>query len=89
MNASEITVFAMPRMRGFLYNNGPWSLLVKNSNISVSDLNHNTAVKLSDHLIVTPIEVTHRDEFSETVDYKIQGPNRSALFIPDIDKWST
>jgi pyrroloquinoline quinone biosynthesis protein B len=88
MNASEITVFAMPRMREFLYNNGPWSLLIENSNISVSDLNHNKAVELSDHLIVTPIEVPHRDEFSETVGYKIQGPNRSALFIPDIDKWS-
>jgi len=88
MNASEITVFAMPRMREFLYNNGPWSLLVENSNISVSDLNHNKAVELSHHLIVTPIEVPHRDEFSETVGYKIKGPNRSALFIPDIDKWS-
>jgi len=88
MNASEITVFAMPRMREFLYNNGPWSLLVENSNISVSDLHHNKAVELSHHLIVTPIKVPHRDEFSETVGYKIQGPNRSALFIPDIDKWS-
>ena len=88
MNASEITVFAMPRMKDFLYNNGPWSLLVENNNISVSDLNHNKAVDLSDHLIVTPIEVPHRDEFSETVGYKIQGPNRSALVIPDIDKWS-
>jgi len=88
MNASEVKVYAMPRMREFLYNNGPWSLLVENSNISVSDLNHNTAVELSNHLIVTPIEVPHRDEFSETVGYQIQGPNRSALFIPDIDKWS-
>ena len=29
----------------------------------------------------------HRDEFSETVGYKIKGPNRTALFIPDINKW--
>ena len=88
MNASEISVFAMPRMKEFLYKNGPWSLLVENSNISVINLNHNQAIELSHHLIVTPIEVPHRDEFSETVGYKIQGPNRSALFIPDIDKWS-
>ena len=88
MNASEISVFAMPRMKEFLYKNGPWSLLVENSNISVINLNHNQAVELSHHLIVTPIEVPHRDEFSETVGYQIQGPNRSALFIPDIDKWS-
>ena len=29
----------------------------------------------------------HRDEFSETVGYIITGPNKSALFIPDINKW--
>ncbi len=29
----------------------------------------------------------HRDEYSETVGYKIIGPNKTALFIPDIDKW--
>ena len=31
--------------------------------------------------------VPHRDEFSETVGYKIVGPKK-VLFIPDIDKWS-
>ena len=31
--------------------------------------------------------VPHRDEFSETVGYQIDGPNKTALFIPDIDKW--
>ena len=30
----------------------------------------------------------HRDEFSETVGFKIIGPNKSILFIPDIDKWN-
>jgi pyrroloquinoline quinone biosynthesis protein B len=31
--------------------------------------------------------VPHRDEYSETVGYTIIGPNKKALFIPDIDKW--
>ena len=88
MNASEVKVYAMPRMRSFLQQNGPWSLLVENNNISLSDLNHNTEIELSENLGITPIEVPHRDEFSETVGYRIEGPNRSALFIPDIDKWS-
>ena len=30
----------------------------------------------------------HRDEFSETVGYYIAGPNKTALFLPDIDKWN-
>ena len=88
MNASEVKVYAMPRMRSFLQQNGPWSLLVENNNISLSNLNHNTEIELGDNLWITPIEVPHRDEFSETVGYRIEGPNRSALFIPDIDKWS-
>ena len=37
---------------------------------------------------VTPFLVPHRDEFSETVGYLIAGANKSALFIPDINKWS-
>jgi pyrroloquinoline quinone biosynthesis protein B len=37
--------------------------------------------------MVTPFLVPHRDEYSETVGYMIAGPNKKALFIPDIDKW--
>lgn len=37
---------------------------------------------------VTPFLVPHRDEYSETVGYRIEGPNKSAIFIPDINKWS-
>jgi pyrroloquinoline quinone biosynthesis protein B len=33
------------------------------------------------------LRVPHRDEYSETVGFKIIGPKKSALFIPDIDKW--
>ena len=36
---------------------------------------------------MTPIQVPHRDEFSETAGYIIKGENKKALFIPDIDKW--
>jgi pyrroloquinoline quinone biosynthesis protein B len=31
--------------------------------------------------------VPHRDEFSETVAFRIDGPQRKVLFLPDIDKW--
>jgi len=36
---------------------------------------------------VIPIQVPHRDEYSETAGYIIKGKNKKALFIPDIDKW--
>jgi len=30
--------------------------------------------------------VPHRDEFTETVGFEIQGQHHKAVFIPDIDK---
>ena len=29
----------------------------------------------------------HRDELSDTVGFRVQGPARTLLYIPDIDKW--
>lgn len=86
-NASEIPVFAMPRMTSFLKENGPWSQLVNNNNISLNSLQNEQVKEVNSNLSVEPILVPHRDEFSETVGYKIIGPNKTALFIPDIDKW--
>ena len=78
----------MPQMAKFLRANGPWSQLVDLNNIDIQPLEQNRTVQAGQRVAVTPIRVPHRDEFSETVGYRIQGPNRTALFIPDIDKWS-
>ena len=79
----------MPRMAEFLKTNGPWSQLVELGNIDVFSIQDNQAVSvLHEEVSVTPLRVPHRDEFSETVGYRIEGPKRSALFIPDIDKWT-
>ncbi|MFB1022252.1 MAG: MBL fold metallo-hydrolase [Vicingaceae bacterium] len=87
MDAKNTPVYAMPRMKSFLENNGPWSQLLVRENIHINALRSDSSVQLSNGLKVTPFLVPHRDEFSETVGYKIEGPNKSALFIPDIDKW--
>ena len=86
-NSSNVPVFAMTRMKGFLIKNGPWSQLFKLNNIRINNLNHQEEIKLSNNLSITPFLVPHRDEFSETVGFKINGPKKSVLFIPDIDKW--
>ncbi|HNP18353.1 MAG TPA: MBL fold metallo-hydrolase [Fulvivirga sp.] len=87
MNSNRLPVFAMPKMKAFLENNGPWSQLVTNKNIAIRELADQRPVKLNSNFTVIPFLVPHRDEFSETVGYKIIGPNKSAIFIPDIDKW--
>ena len=86
-NAQDIPVYAMPRMTTFIKNNGPWSQLVTTKNILLKEVTAKQPVLLSKNLTVTPFLVPHRDEYSETVGYKITGPNKTALFIPDIDKW--
>ena len=88
MDAKKVPVYAMPKMSGFLENNGPWSQLVIRNNIAINTLENEHVQELSDQIKVIPFLVPHRDEYSETVGYKIIGPNKSALFIPDIDKWS-
>ena len=88
MNSSDVPIYAMTRMKGFLIQNGPWSQLVHTNNIKISNIDHDQILKLSENISIKPFLVPHRDEFSETVGYKIIGPNKSALFIPDIDKWS-
>jgi len=86
-NAKEVPVFAMPRMKEYLTQNGPWSQLVSKKNIVLNELVNEKTVRLSEELEVTPFLVPHRDEYSEAVGFKIKGPNKTALFIPDIDKW--
>jgi len=87
MGASRVPVFAMPRMRAFLSSNGPWDQLVSLENIELQAIENGQVIHLRDGLSVTPFLVPHRDEYTETVGYRIDGPNRSAIFIPDIDKW--
>ena len=84
---SKVPVYAMPRMYDYLSTNGPWDQLVRLQNIGLFRLADGKPVELGPTVRVTPILVPHRDEYSETVGYRIEGPNRSAVFIPDIDKW--
>ena len=87
LNSKLVNVYAMPRMKNFLENNGPWSQLVSLQNILIKELSNESKISIDSNVIVQPVEVPHRAEFSETVGYKIYGPNKTALFIPDIDKW--
>ena len=87
MGANGLPVYVMPKMEQYLRENGPWSQLIALNNISLVSL-RNEYSQLLNNLKVTPFLVPHRDEFSETVGYSIEGPKKTALFIPDINKWS-
>jgi len=87
MGANKIPVYAMPRMMNFLKNNGPWSQLITKENIIIEPLEDGSIININDQIKITPFLVPHRDEYSETIGFNISGPNKSILFIPDIDKW--
>ena len=87
MGAGDVPVHVMPRMRAFLEDNGPWDQLVSLGNLRLEPLTADTPVPLNDRLTITPLLVPHRDEYSETVGFRVDGPRRSVLYIPDIDKW--
>lgn len=87
MGAADVPVFAMPQMREYLSTNGPWDQLVRYGNIALKELADDTPVQLNRRLTVTPFLVPHRQEYTEVVGFRIDGPNRSVLFIPDIDSW--
>ena len=87
LGAAGIQVHAMPRFRQFLQTNGPWDQLISLGNIVVNSLAEDSIVQVTERVQTLPIRVPHRDEYSETVGYRIMGPNHTVLFIPDIDKW--
>ncbi len=87
MGTQGIPVYVMPRMKEFLETNAPWSQLVTLGNIKLVLIEADFPIQLASNLRVTPLIVPHRDEFSETVGYRIETAEKSLLFIPDIDKW--
>ena len=92
--ATGLPVFASSSMADFLATNRPWSRMVEMGQITLFPLSpgrphtltKNPETKKAD-LMITPIPVPHRAEFTDTVGYIIRGPSRSLLYIPDIDKW--
>jgi pyrroloquinoline quinone biosynthesis protein B len=87
MGTHGMPVWAMLRMRDFLTANGPWGQLVTLANIELRPLAADSTIALGDSLRVTPFRVPHRDEYSETVGFRIDGPRGAVVYLPDIDKW--
>ena len=87
MGTRGVAVHAMPRMEAFLRQYGPWEQLVRAGNVELKGLADGQVVSLNDRLSIEPFSVPHRDEYTETVGFVVQGPNHRVLYLPDIDKW--
>lgn len=87
LGSKNLLVKVLPKMSNFLKTNGPWSQLVRLNNIQIQNTKFDEGNSELSNIDVIPIQVPHRDEYSETAGYIIKGKNKKALFIPDIDKW--
>lgn len=87
MGAKNMPVYAAGRMAQFLRENGPWDQLVRYNNITLQELTPGKRAELTGGVTIAPFLVPHRQEYSEVLGFRIDGPNQSVLFIPDIDSW--
>jgi len=89
IGARDVPVYGTARMTAYLRSNGPWRLLVEQRNIELSTITPQKPMDLPGGLRVTSFLVPHRDELTDTVGYRIEGPRASALYVPDTDRWET
>lgn len=82
-----LPVFVTARMADFLSAHAPWKQLVALSQIELRRFAPGTTFSPMPGLQVEAIAVPHRDEFSDTVAFKLKGPRRCVLFVPDVDAW--
>lgn len=85
--ADKLPVYCSQRMGDFLSNNGPWSQLVELENISIHLLEPDTPLSLTSEISVVSFSVPHRDEYSDTLGFRIAGQKKKLLYIPDIQSW--
>jgi len=86
MNTNNIPVYTMPKMKNFILNNQPMTQLIENKNIKLIEIHNNKDI-LFNNFSVTPFQVPHRNELSETVGFRVLINNKSIIFLPDIDDW--
>ncbi len=87
MSTERLPVHCTSRMGQFLSENGPWSLLVQLNNISLHTLLPGKKYSLTPRISLTPFLVPHRNEYSDTLGFRISGENKNLLYIPDIQSW--
>ncbi|MFZ1400843.1 MAG: MBL fold metallo-hydrolase [Candidatus Promineifilaceae bacterium] len=86
MFVHDLPLYATPPLCELIQQTRLWSPLV--AELDFRPMPAGATVDLGAGLGVTAVPVPHRDEWGVgTVAYRIQGPNRSLLYLPDIDSW--
>jgi len=86
-STDAVPVHVSERMENYLRNHGPWSQLVELEQIVPQRFEPGVPFEVFPGLEIVAVPITHRQEFSDTVAFRIRGPRRTVLFLPDIDRW--
>ncbi len=86
-----VPVHCTVRMADFIRHNAPWSGVAAAGHIVLhahepGEVGVVTFEPLPG-LRVEAVRVPHRDDYSDTVAFKVHGPARSLLWAPDVDQW--
>lgn len=83
-----VRVLAPPRTARFLAAQEPWRKMAEAGFIVLDKLTPGVPLALGSTVTVETVVVPHRAEWqTETVGVFVRGPRRSALYLPDIDRW--
>lgn len=84
-DADELPVYATTGLGDVIRDNDPLSSLVSDRHVELRSVADGSAVHL-ESTSVTPIRVDHRESLpTGTLAYRIDGPDRSLLYMSDID----
>lgn len=88
MAASGVRVIGSAAMIGFLAAHEPWATMQRERFIRLTAVALDEPFDALPDVRVTLLPVPHRSEWGvDTVAPRIEGPSRTALYIPDIDRW--
>ncbi|MFC1477409.1 MBL fold metallo-hydrolase [candidate division KSB1 bacterium] len=87
LSSDSIPVHCTHKMAEYLQNNGPWDQLVQYKNIVLNPFEYGDKIVAGPSLTIEPLNVPHRQEYTDTAGFVINGAKKSMLYIPDIDSW--
>jgi len=86
MGARDLTLYAGAALQDLLQQSRLLEPTVERFQFITLESDH--AISLARDLSIKPLSVPHRDEWGAgTFGFKISGPERSVLYLPDIDRW--
>lgn len=87
VHTQALPLYVTEKMGAFLQAHAPWQQLIELNNVTLVTVDEGAPVDLGEGVSVEPLYVPHRDEYADTVGYRIRGPQRTVLFIPDTEPW--